>query len=118
VPLGQNQVLIFDCGGPISECAFCGRAQIVPTNTCPDLLIGMGMKAADGTFQIPVNPPLVPGHAIYATDLCNDPPFDVSQAVLVPSLTTPLLSPLMVVVLMAALGLVGLSGMLRRLPER
>jgi len=77
-------------------------------------MLGMGTKdLATGSFIIPVFA-LTTGHFIYATDGCNDPGFQVgAPAVVQSAAVAPLLSPGTMVVLVAALGGVGIFGLLR-----
>jgi hypothetical protein len=75
----------------------------------------MGVKNPDGSFVIPVQPPLTPGHFIYASDGCTDAPFNVGQDVIVqPMAAAPTLAPRLLAVLVATLGLVGVFGLRRK----
>jgi hypothetical protein len=86
---------------------------VFPVNMCPDTLLGTGTKNANGTFTVMLNTPLVPGHFIYAVDLCNAPPFDVGAAVFIPLYLVPVASNTTVAGLAAVLSIVGLISLLR-----
>jgi hypothetical protein len=69
---------------------------------------------SNGNFSVPVSPPLVPGTFVYCSDGCNDPGFQAGIDVVVqPAPVAPLLSPQMILLLAAILGLVGLVGLAR-----
>jgi hypothetical protein len=79
-------------------------------------MIGMIAKDSNsnGNFTVPVSPPLVPGHFVYCSDGCNDPEFQAGVDVVVRAApVAPLLSPQMIILLVTALGLVGLVGLAR-----
>ena len=70
----------------------------------------MSASYSNGNFTIVLVKPLVPGQRIYVTDGCHDPV--LSGPVTVPYPTeAPLMSLDLIVVLVAALGLVGLLGL-------
>jgi hypothetical protein len=72
---------------------------------------------SNGNFTIVLKTPLVPGQRIYVTDGCTDPILSDPVTVGYPT-EVPLMSRELMVVLVAALGLVGLLGLarLRRSP--
>jgi len=114
-PQGNSQVVVYDCGTSLADCAGC--APGFPPMPCPNPVIGMGSKDANGHFLIPVGA-LIQGHYIYASDGCTDPPFNVGapQQVGAPAVRpaiAPLLSVRMVLLLLAVLGLVGWFGITR-----
>ena len=79
-------------------------------------MIGMVTKdqLSSGNIPVGINPPAVTGHFVYCSDGCNDPNFQAGQSVVVqPPPVAPLLSPQMIVVLVASLALVGLVGLAR-----
>lgn len=108
-----GEVLIFDCGFP-RNCHHCTGLTIPPSNTpCPDMLIGMGLKDANGNFNIPKSLLPGPGHAIYATDGCTDPGVAGPDVIIEAPSTAPLLSGNAVAMLVALLGVVGFVGVKR-----
>ncbi len=106
------KVVCYDCGPNPLGCHHC-----VPTDgSCLDTMIGMIPKDpnSNGNFSVPVSPPLVPGHFVYCSDGCNDPNFQAGIDVVVQAApVAPLLSPQMIILLAAALGLVGRLGLAR-----
>jgi len=66
----------------------------------------------NGNFTIVLVNPLVPGHKIYVTDGCHDPVLSLPAVVELAAMA-PLLSPDLIVVLVAVLGLIGLRGLNR-----
>jgi hypothetical protein len=87
----------------------------VPPGACPNPIIGTFPKNAGSPSNIPVPvAALITGHFVYCSDGCNDPGFQAGQNVVVqPPPVAPLLSPQMIVVLVASLALVGLVGLAR-----
>lgn len=67
---------------------------------------------SNGNFTIVLVNPLVPGQRIYVTDGCTDPVLSRPATVAYPA-EAPLMSRDLMVVLVAALGLVGLLGLAR-----
>lgn len=117
---GTNQVCCYDCGAnPNSD--VCMEPRCTPGNEggrpeCQLAKIGCTMKDPNtGNFSIDdIDPPLVPGHFIYCSDGCNDPEFQAGNPVIVqPPEVAPLLSPQMMLLMVAILGLVGLLGLTR-----
>ena len=96
------------CTNPCTPQTEAGRQE------CLDANIGCGMKdLVTGTFSVPVEA-LIPGHFIYCSDGCNDPAFRAGNPVIVQAPeVAPLLSPQMMLVMVAVLGLVGLLGLTR-----
>jgi hypothetical protein len=81
---------------------------------CPNPIIGMGSKDANGNFSIAVSA-LIAGHYIYVSDACSDPPLRVGMAQLVTMLeTVPLLPRGSLILAVTLLGLVGFFGLIRR----
>jgi hypothetical protein len=68
-------------------------------------------SVSNGNFTIVLVNPLVPGQKIYVTDGCHDPV--LSRPVVVKGTAVPLMSPDLIVVLVAALSLIGLLGLTR-----
>ena len=94
---GNNCITIYNCG---------------PNGICGDYddqQIGQGSVDASGNFTIGVSPPLAPGERIYPVDTCNNltgPVYTVQSAT-----EAPLMSPALVLMLVATLGIVGLLGL-------
>lgn len=102
-----GQVLIFDCGFPPN----CHQCTGLP---CPDALIGMGSKDANGNFSFPLSVILAPGHRIYATDGCTDPGIAGPDVLIgIGQAPAPLLSGQALAMLAALLVLVGFVGLRR-----
>ena len=101
-----SPIEVFDCGPD----RICHDGDDVP-------LAVVSASYSNGNFTIVLAKPLVPGQRIYVTDGCHDP--ILSGPVTVPYPTeAPLMSRDLIVLLVAALGLVGLLGVarLRRSP--
>jgi hypothetical protein len=113
-PLGFNKIVCYDCGTNPADCANCVPVPPPTPDPCPNPMVGMGTKdLVTGNFVVPVSG-LIPGHFIYCSDGCNDPAFQVGQEVVVQAApVAPLLSPQMLMVLVATLALVGLVGLAR-----
>ena len=78
-------------------------------------MIGMAPKdgTSNGNFSVPVSG-MQTGDIVYCSDGCNDPAFQVGQTSVVQAPpVAPLLSPQMVIVLVAVLAMVGLIGLAR-----
>lgn len=102
-------VKIFDCGPEVPPiCAHCTTEV-----GCPDQKIGQGTKDSKGNFVITVTPPLKPGQIIYATDGCTDPALVGPDTVVTRPAPAPVLSPHLMLMLVAVLGLVGVLGVRR-----
>ena len=95
-PNESGCIEIIDCGLD----GICGNADDVVLAT------GGGTDGA-GNFLITVSPPLVGGHKIFPKDTCNNgltgPPVIVGLAAVAPAL-----SPVMILLLAAVLGITGL----------
>jgi hypothetical protein len=98
-------IQVFDCGPEAPPVCFDGN----------DTLIGSCQKCLNGVFDCPLfsNTPLQPGQILYATDGCYDPSRTGAPAVIQNPPVAPLLSPQMILLLAATLGLVGLLGLAR-----
>ena len=90
-------IQVFDCG---------------PDRICHDgddfALPVVSASYSNGNFTIVLKTPLVPGQRIYVTDGCHDPILSGPVTVPYPA-EAPLMSPGLIVVLVAALGLLGLT---------
>jgi hypothetical protein len=78
-------------------------------------MIGMVAKttASNGNFSVPVSG-MQTGDIVYCSDGCNDPSFQAGQTAVVQAPpVAPLLSPQMIIVLVAVLAMVGLIGLAR-----
>ena len=95
VPNKTNCIQIVDCGND----NICGNGD--------DVVLGTGSTDASGNFVITVSPPLVGGHKIFPRDMC-DMVTGVPVVVALP-VTAPALTPVMIVLLGAALGLLGFA---------
>jgi len=78
-------------------------------------MIGMAPKttASNGNFSVPVTG-MMTGDVVYCSDGCNDPGFQagLTSVVQAPPVA-PLLSPQMIIVLVAVLAMVGLISLAR-----
>ena len=99
-------IRVFDCGPD----GICHDGDDVPVAV-------VSASYSNGNFTIVLKTPLVPGQRIYVTDGCTDPILSDPVTVGYPT-EVPLMSRELMVVLVAALGLVGLLGLarLRRSP--
>jgi hypothetical protein len=99
-------IQVFDCG---------------PDRICHDgddfPLAVAAASVNNGNFTIVLVNPLVSGQRIYVTDGCHDPVLSL-PAVVQPTAVAPLMSPGLIVFLVAALSMIGLFGLdrLRSLP--
>ena len=78
-------------------------------------MIGMAPKdtTSNGNFSVPVSG-MNTGDIVYCSDGCNDPAFQAGQTAVVQAPpVAPLLSPQMIIVLVAALAMVGLISLAR-----
>jgi hypothetical protein len=95
-PNESDCIEIIDCGPD----GICGNAD--------DVVLATGGTDGAGNFLITVSPPLVGGHKIFPKDTCNNgltgPPVIVSLPV-----AAPALSPVMILLLAAALAITGLA---------
>ena len=94
-PNESDCIEIIDCGPD----GICGNAD--------DVVLATGGTDGAGNFLITVLPPLVGGHKIFPKDICNGltgPPVIVSLPV-----AAPALSPVMILLLAAALAITGLA---------
>jgi hypothetical protein len=97
-----NQIICYDCGADPTACNF------TPIGTQP-----CTKDLNSGNFCCPVSP-LTTGDNILCVDNCNPDDKRVGQPVAVlPPPVAPLLSPQMIIVLVASLALVGLVGLAR-----
>lgn len=109
----NNVVNCYDCGATEADCQV---PHCVPTDvSCSDTIIGSAPKnLANGLFTVALNTALTTGHPVYCSDGCNDPMFQAGQTVIVQAApVAPLLSPQMIILLVATLALVGLVGLTR-----
>jgi hypothetical protein len=87
------------------EIVDCGDDNVCDTKD--DTVLGTGSTDGGGNFSIAVSPPLVSGHKIFPQDTCNTlpgPPVTVGSQAAAPALT-----PIMMALLCAALGVLGLA---------
>jgi hypothetical protein len=103
----KNNICVFDCGPD-------GICHDFPDDFPIDV---QSASSINGNFTIVLKTPLVPGQKIYITDGCTDPLLSAPAIVGYPT-EAPLMSRDLMVVLVVALGLVGLLGLarLRRSP--
>jgi hypothetical protein len=100
-----------DCTpGPI-QVYDCGADRICHDGNDAQLAV-LSVSLDDGNFTIVLAQPLIPGQKIYVTDGCTDPDLSPPTTVLSQS-AAPLMSRGIVVVLVAALGFVGLLSLTR-----
>lgn len=90
----------------------------IPPGSVDDILFGTGgtdsdgnFVAPDGSFGIPVDPPLRGGQIIFAVDVCAD---QTSAVVQITIARAPLLSSLMLLVMAVLLGVLGTRTISRR----
>ena len=90
----------------------CGLDRICHNSDDVSLALVSVSSVINGTANIVLAQPLVCGHFIYITDGCTDPNLSPPVQVTCPT-KAPLMSQDTLVVLVAALGLVGLLGLAR-----
>jgi hypothetical protein len=90
----------------------CGSDGICHDGHDVQLAVVSVSSVNNGTVTILLVKPLVPGHWIYVTDGCTDPNLSPPVMVRYPT-KAPLMSRDVIIVLVAALGLVGLLGLAR-----
>ena len=96
-----STVMVFDCDGD----GLCHTVDDFPLPVVSVMINGM-------SFKVVLVTPLMPGQKIYVTDGCNDP--ELSPPFVFPApAVAPLMSRDMMVILVAALSLVGLLGLSR-----
>ena len=88
----------------------CGPDGICHTADDVVLLQKVPATYSNGNFTIVLVTPLVPGQKIYVTDGCNDPALSLPAIVGYPT-EAPLMSPVIILMLVATLGIVGLLGL-------
>jgi hypothetical protein len=88
-----------------------GRTPSTPPCSGPDTIIGKGPDGPTGKFNIPVSPPLEIGECIYAFDTCSM--LVSSVTCITPPAPVPALSPRILALALAMLGLIALFGLWR-----
>ena len=89
----------------------CGTDRICHDGDDAELTV-VSATYSNGNFTIVLAQPLVAGQRIYVTDGCHDPVLSLPALVKFPA-AVPLMSRDLILVLAAALGLVGLQGLTR-----
>lgn len=74
-------------------------------------MIGIGSIDASGHFTVTLIAPLTVGEKIYALDVCVEPALMGPVVIVPPPSVAPLMSPAMLLMLIATLSIVGLLGL-------